>query len=82
MAEGNDSSETPPFNLLGETLTNETKVTNLPLSDIKVDSACQARVTTDATTIAHYGEIMTEEGNVFPPLGKHRNKRDLGVCCE
>ena len=49
-------------------MTNETKVIDLPLSDIKVDPACQARVTTDATTIAEYAEIMTEEGNVFPPV--------------
>ena len=49
-------------------MTNEIKVINLPLSDIKVDQACQARVTTDITTIAEYAEIMTEEGNVFPPV--------------
>jgi hypothetical protein len=51
-----------------EKMTNNTEVTNLPLADIKVDQACQARVTTDATTIAHYAEIMTEEGCVFPPV--------------
>ena len=47
---------------------NNTEITNLPLSDIKVDPACQARVTTDATKIAEYAEIMTEEGDVFPPV--------------
>ena len=49
-------------------MTNETEVTSLSLADIKADPACQARVTTDATTIADYAEIMTEEGNVFPPV--------------
>src|SRR5437868_8174354 len=49
-------------------MTNESKITYLCLADIKADPTCQARVTTDATTIADYAEIMTEEGNVFPPV--------------
>jgi len=49
-------------------MSNNTEITNLSLSDIKVDQACQARVTTNATTIAEYAEIMMEEGNVFPPV--------------
>jgi ParB-like nuclease family protein len=49
-------------------MSNNIEVANLSPTDIKADQGCQARVTTDATTIDHYAEIITEEGYVFPPV--------------
>jgi ParB-like chromosome segregation protein Spo0J len=49
-------------------MTNETKVTYLPVSAIKVDTACQARAEMNTDTIDDYAEIMKEDDDVFPPV--------------
>ena len=50
-------------------MSNETKVTYLPVSAIKVDPACQAREALNAKTVGEYREIMMREGtNYFPPI--------------
>jgi hypothetical protein len=50
-------------------MTNETKVTYLPVSAIKVDPACQARASMNDDTVAEYVEIMREKGDdPFPAI--------------
>jgi hypothetical protein len=51
-------------------MTNNTEVTNLPLSDIKVDRACQVRAAgLDPTVVDEYARIMKEEGDDrFPAI--------------
>ena len=50
-------------------MTNETKVTSLPLSEIKVDQACQARAAMNDETIDDYVEVMKEKGDEpFPAV--------------
>jgi hypothetical protein len=50
-------------------MTNETKVTNLPVSAIKADPACQARAEMNTEAIKEYAEIMKERGDdSFPAI--------------
>jgi hypothetical protein len=44
-------------------MSNETKVTYLPVSAIKVDPACQARAGMNSETINEYAEVMKERGD-------------------
>src|SRR4051812_1716234 len=59
----------PPFQSSWRTMTNKTEITNLPLSDIKADKACQSRDSMDLTIIDEYTEIMKEKGDDrFPAI--------------
>jgi hypothetical protein len=50
-------------------MSNETKVTYLPVSAIKVDPACQARAGMNSETINEYAEVMKEGGDdAFPAV--------------
>ena len=50
-------------------MTNETKVTSLPLSEINVDQGCQARAAMNDETIDEYVEVMKEKGDEpFPAV--------------
>src|SRR3954469_583335 len=53
----------PPFQSSWRTMTTNTEVTNLPLSDIKADRACQSRDAMNMTIIDEYTEIMKEKGD-------------------
>src|SRR4051812_6854588 len=53
----------PPFQSSWRTMTNTTEVTNLPLSDIKADKACQSRDAINLAIIDEYTEVMKEKGD-------------------
>src|SRR5437868_185898 len=58
-------------------MTNETKVTNLPVSAIKVDPACQARAEMNTETVNEYAEIMKERGDEsFPAIVVFHDGKD------
>jgi len=50
-------------------MSNETKVTYLPVSAIKVDPACQARVEMNTEIVNEYAEVMKQRGDdAFPAI--------------
>lgn len=50
-------------------MSNETKVTYLPVSAIKVDPACQARAELNTETVNEYAEVMKERrDDTFPAI--------------
>src|SRR5437016_4010919 len=70
MVVGNDRlAKKPPCSSSRGKMTDEIKVTKLPVSAIKVDPACQARAEMSTETINEYADDMKEKGDdTFPAI--------------